>query len=189
MDSNKFKETLDLIKDANKKYADRIPELGKSVIEKLTACLEKERDCYTQLCEIFEMEGETTSELHFADGGRYVKITEKLGGDPGGETMSRNGFELRYKNIHDANFDGDRCCTIRKICEHPTFNADIFGGAVDTPLKLENAYNMLTQSMRYIDLADKVIEAYISWRNSIENNRSKMIKSLIPSKDDEESYW
>jgi len=190
MDSNKFKEALDNIKKLDEQYTNRIPELGKIVVEKLTSCLEKERDCYTQLCEIFEMEGGTAiSELHFADGGRYVKITEKLGDDPGGETMSRNGFDLKYKNIHSPDGSAERQCLIRKIGEHPTFNVDIFGGAIDTTLKLENAYELLTQTAISIDLADKVIETYISWRNGIENNRSKMIKSLMPPEDDGDSYW
>ena len=189
MDSNKFKEALDNIKKSEEMYANRIPELGKIAVEKYTSLLEKERECYMQLSEIFKIEGSTNYELRFADGGRYVKILETFEEGPNGETESRNGFHIEYEDIHAKDGRIAHVAEIRNAKDNPTLMNDLFGGVIDTEGKLNDAYNLLIGEGQAIDLTNQVIETYISYRNGIKHKRSKMIDVLVPHEDEGESYW
>lgn len=189
MDSNKFKEALDNIKKSEEEYTNRIPELGKIAVEKYTALLVKERECYMQLSEIFKIEGRDNSELRFSDGGRYVKILETFEEGPGGETSSRNGFRIEYEDVHAKDGRVAHVAEIHNVEDNPSLMNDLFGDVIDTEGKLNDAYNLLIGEGQAIDLTNRVIETYISYRAGIKNKRSKMIDALVPPEDEGESYW
>ena len=166
---NTFDESIKLVDNIYAEQLKKLPELTVKLNEKFASVRKQEHAVYDILQAIIAREG--GDKVSFKDGGRTCFITP----------LEEDRIKIEYQcDFNSTTKLKDAIITK----EEPTVSDD----PIEDFDKLSREFTDLERYAAVVDLAQKVIDAYVSYQNSLSNYRTTLVEKIMGEKD-EESYW
>ena len=170
MKKEEFDKSISSIDNFRTEFDKQIGDLKNKLEERVKSLIDASNEIYDQLSAIIAREG--GDNVSFKDGGRSCDIDVGVG-------EANDKYIVSYMNTYENS--GQKFTT--QIGKFP----DVTVPDYTDFQSLEGHFKKAKELEGQLILADKVIQAYLSYQIGLNNDRSKL-SSLIEN-DDDEGYW